>query len=204
MDSSFVKRELTPKEKRVLDFVSKYTYEKSYPPTLSEIARKLGFKNHSNAQYFIDQLKEKGYLRKLEGKKRGINTLHQETIPLLGSIAAGKPIEPIENPRPISVPSSMSFDKRYPHYALSVKGDSMKDMGIFNGDTILIRHQLTANSGDTIVAIVDGDATLKIFEPKKNKIILEPRNKDYKPIEVIPGKNSFEIRGKFVGLIRQV
>lgn len=190
---------LTARQKQVLVFVSTFIRENGFAPSLREIAHELETSNLSTAQYFIEQLTEKGYLKKDEGKTRGITpTSNSHTIPLLGYIAAGRPIEPIENPEDFTVPGDVKIDTRYPHYALKVKGDSMKDMGIFDNDVVLIKHQLTANNGDVVVAITEDGATLKIFKRQWGKVVLEPRNKDYPKIY----PKQLEIRGKFVGLLR--
>lgn len=190
---------LTARQRQVLNFVNFFVREKGYSPPLREIARELKTSNLSTAQYFIEQLRGKGYFKKDEGKTRGITPLpNPHTISLLGYIAAGEPIEPIENPEDITVPENIKIDTRYPHYALKVKGDSMLDMGVLDGDIALIRHQLIANNGDVIVAITEKGATLKIFKKEGSKIVLEPRNKDYP--KIIP--EQIEVRGKFIGLIR--
>lgn len=190
---------LTARQRQVLNFVNSFVREKKYSPSLKEIAKELKTSNLSTAQYFIEQLRKKGYLKKDEGKTRGITPLpNPHAIPLLGYIAAGEPIEPIENPEDITVPENVKIDIRYPHYALKVKGDSMIDMGILDGDIALIRHQFIANNGDVIVAITEKGATLKVFKKEGGKIVLEPRNKDYP--KIIP--EQIEVRGKFIGLIR--
>ncbi|MEK7544093.1 MAG: transcriptional repressor LexA [Patescibacteria group bacterium] len=189
---------LTGKQKNTLDFINSFLREKGFSPSLHEIANYLG-KNLSTAQYYVNELEEKGYLTKNANKARGISPItNQHNIPLLGYIAAGKPIEPIENPEEIQVPSNIEIDSRYPHYALKIKGDSMIDMGILDKDIVLIKHQMTANNGEVIVAITEDGATLKVFRKRGGKITLEPRNKNYLVIE--PQK--LEVRGKFVGLIR--
>lgn len=190
---------LTARQRQVLNFVNSFVRKRGYSPSLKEIAQELETSNLSTAQYFIKQLREKGYLKKDEGKTRGITPLiNPHTIPLLGYIAAGEPIEPIENPEEIAIPENVKIDTRYPHYALKVKGDSMIDMGVLDGDIALIRHQLIANNGDVIVAITEKGATLKVFRNVDGEIILEPRNKDYPIIK----PQQLEVRGKFIGLVR--
>jgi len=190
---------LTARQRQVLNFLNSFIREKGYSPSLKEIAQELKTSNLSTAQYYIEQLEEKGCLKKDEGKARGITPLpNPHTIPLLGYIAAGEPIEPIENPEDVTVPENVKIDTRYPHYALKVKGDSMIDMGVLDGDIALIRHQLIANNGDVIVAITEKGATLKVFKKEGSKIVLEPRNKDYP--KIIP--EQIEVRGKFIGLVR--
>lgn len=192
-------RPLTEKQKEALDFINSFYREKGYAPSLKEIAGFLETENLSTAQYYVEELEEKGYLRKDSNKARGITPVpNQYAIPLLGYIAAGQPIEPIENREEISVPPNIEIDPRYPHYALKVKGDSMIDMGVIDGDIALIKHQLTAKNGDVVVAITENGATLKIFNKENGRVILEPRNHKYNPI--IP--KQLEIRGVFVGLVR--
>ncbi|MBU2592588.1 transcriptional repressor LexA [Patescibacteria group bacterium] len=189
---------LTGKQKKTLDFINSFLRKKGFSPSLHEIAEYLG-KNLSTAQYYVNELEEKGYLTKNANKARGISPINnQHNIPLLGYIAAGKPIEPIENPEEILIPANIEIDSRYPHYALKIKGDSMIDMGILDKDIVLIKHQMTANNGEVVVAITENGATLKVFRKSGGKITLEPRNKDYPVIE----PHELEIRGKFVGLIR--
>jgi len=193
-------RNVTAQQKLVLDYISSYLSQNGLSPTLRDIAARLGTSNLSTAQYFVDRLVEKGFLKRDPHKSRAITPrTPTRTVSLLGYIAAGKPIEPIENPEPIEIPSSIQIDNGYPHYALKIKGDSMMDMGILNGDVVLIKHQLTANSGDVIVAITEKGATLKVLKRLGNQIMLEPRNKDYPTM--LP--RQLEIRGKFVGLIRR-
>lgn len=192
-------KNLTGKQKQVLNYINSFLQENGYAPSLQEIADFLG-KKLSTAQYFVNQLEEKNHIRRDNYKERGITPISaSRKVPLLGIIAAGEPIEPIENPEDIEVPQTIDIDTKYPHYALRVEGDSMQDMGILNNDIALIRHQLTAENGDVIVGITEKGATLKIYKKKNGEIILEPRNKDY---DIVKPKK-LEIRGKFVGLMRQ-
>src|SRR5438105_7450259 len=156
---------ITKRQKEVLNFVIKFIAKNGFSPSLKEVASFLGTENTSTAQYFIQELEAKGYLKKKSNIARGISALsNPSTVPLLGRIAAGEPIEPLENPGEISIPDSISIDSRYPHYALEIKGDSMIDMGILNGDIVLIKHQLTAQNGDVIVAITEKGAILTLFK----------------------------------------
>jgi len=191
---------LTKKQKKTLDFITSFISKNGYSPSLKEIAKFLGTTNLSTAQYYVEELEQKGHLKRDHYKNRGITPTNKaKTISLLGNIAAGKPIEPIENPENIDIPQNIKLDTHFPHYALKVIGDSMFDMGILDNDVVLIRHQITAENGDVVVAITEKGATLKVFKKRGKKTFLEPRNKDYPTIE--PKK--LEIRGKFVGLIRK-
>ena len=190
---------LTKRQKQALDYITKYIQQNGYSPALKDIANFLSTENLSTAQYFIDQLIRKGYLKKETYKNRGISPLvGNRTTQLLGYIAAGEPIEPIENSESITIPADIDINDQYPHYALKVKGDSMIDMGILDGDTILVQHQLTAKNGDVVVAITEKGATLKVYRVNNRKKFLEARNKSFPNIY----PKHLEIRGKFVGLIR--
>lgn len=191
---------LTPKQKEVLDFVNRFTVKHGYAPSLHEIAKYLG-KSIGTVQHFIEELQEKGYLQKKGNIARGLSSTQEGTRQIfkLGYIAAGSPIDPIENPEPIDVP--LSFLKSPGnYYALQVKGDSMLEDNILDGDTIVIRYQQTAEDGDRVIAITEDGATLKVFRNSNGRIYLEPRNKNLKLIY----PRELDIRGKFCGLIRSV
>lgn len=190
---------LTKRQKDVLDFISHYATKNGVSPSLREISGFLGTDNLGAAQHHIKKLTEGGYISKKASTTRGIRTLSPaRTIPLLGVIAAGEPIEPIENPERVTVPFGVKLDSGAQHYALKVQGDSMIDMGILDGDVVLVKHQFTAINGDVVVAITEEGATLKIFKKDSGGISLLPRNKKYSIIK----PKSLEIRGKFVGLLR--
>jgi len=190
-------KSLTPKQKKILDFILAFYGKNSYSPSLEEIAHHFKRSIPTIHQY-IETLKNKGFLKKENNVSRGIQPQNNNAgIFLLGYIAAGEPIEPLENPEPINVPLPM-INSPGQYYALKVKGDSMVEDGIWDGDTVVIKHQLTAESGETVVAITEKGATLKIFRKKNGKIFLEPKNKKLKNIY----PKELEIRGKFCGLIR--
>ena len=131
---------LTPKQKQALDFVNKFTVKHGYVPSLQEIANHLE-KSISTAQHFVAELQQKGYLRKKENIARGITFIDEWTKQIfkLGYIAAGNPIEPIENPEPIDVPASF-IKSNGNYYALQVKGESMIQDNILDGDTIVNKY----------------------------------------------------------------
>lgn len=190
---------ITGRQKEVLDFISSFIRDKGYAPSLRELAGFLKTDNLSTAQYFVKQLEKKGYLKREHHKSRGITPIaHKQTVPLLGYIAAGEPIEAIEDPEPVQVPTNIQLNKNHSYYALKVKGDSMMDMGVLNDDVVVIKHQMTADIGDVIVGITEKGATLKVLKRRNGQTILEPKNPKYEPI--VP--KQLEIRGIFVGLIR--
>lgn len=190
-------KSLTPKQKKILDYIVAFFEKKEYPPSLGEIAHHFK-KSVPTIHQYVEALKSKGFLKKEDNVSRGIQLNPKEAeIFLLGHIAAGEPIEPIENPESISVPLEMIRSPGQ-YYALAVKGDSMADDGIWDRDTIVVKHQKTAENGDTVVAITEKGATLKKYRKRNGKIFLEPRNKKLKNIY----PKELEIRGTFCGLIR--
>lgn len=197
-----INRAITPKQKHVLDFIVEYAAQNGYAPSLEEIGSKLSLAISTVHQH-VKALKTKGYLKKEDNQPRGVSILERTAdateIPLLGIISAGSPIEPLENPEPIKVPKAL-VAKHGNFYALKVQGDSMIDDGIWDGDIVVVRHQQTADSGDTVVAITENGATLKKYRNQDGKIFLEPRNTRLENIY----PKSLEIRGKFVGLIRAI
>lgn len=196
-----INRAITPKQKMVFDFIVSYSEKHGYAPSLEEIGHEYDLAISTVHQH-VTALKTKGYLKKENFQPRGVSVLEKTPdtteIPLLGIIAAGSPIEPIENPEPIKVPKVL-VSKHGDYYALKVKGDSMVDDGIWDGDIVVIKHQQTADNGDTVVAITEDGATLKRYRDQNGKIFLEPRNSRLENIY----PKSLEIRGRFVGLIRK-
>jgi len=195
-----VQMAITPKQKQVLDFIKNFIEENCYSPSLHEIGQHFG-KSISTAQHFVEELRNRGFLQKTDNMARGISTTVQQfgRIFKLGIIAAGNPIEPIENPEPIDVPLSM-ISRKGDYYALEIKGASMEDDNILDGDVVVVRHQTTAHDGDRIVAVTEKGATLKVYRNRNGKVYLEPRNKSL--TNIYP--EELEIRGKFCGLIRKV
>jgi repressor LexA len=193
---------LTKKQKDVLDFITEYVRENGYSPTQKEIQEHFGFKSLGSVQDYIKYLTNGGYLMNDSHSVRGLmpSTVQQnsEEIPLLGSVAAGVPIEAIENTDVISVPAQMLGKGK--HYALKVKGESMIEEGILSGDVAIIKHQTQADNGQIVVAVVDNETTLKRYYKKSKQIELHPANQSMKPI-IIKDKEC-EIRGLLVGIIR--
>lgn len=189
---------ITPKQKHVLDFVNRFIIKNGYSPSLNEIAKFIG-KSISTVQHFIEELESRGYLQRKENVARSISSTGEATQQIfkLGYIAAGEPIEPIENPEPIDVPASF-IKSNGNYYALQVKGESMIEDNILDGDTIIVKHQQTAEDGDRVVAVTEDGTTLKVFRNRSGRIYLGPRNKNLKPIY----PKELVIRGKFCGLIR--
>ena len=199
---------LTKKQKAILDFVQKFQKEKGYSPTLEEIGKRFKLSSVGTVYQYLDALRKKGYIQRNKGHARSIEPYKRSgtgplvEIPLLGVIAAGKPIEAIEDPQPLQVPKDM-LAKTGRHYALRVQGDSMvgKD-GIFDGDVVIVREQQTVDPGETGIAYLPekNEVTLKKIYPEKDRIRLQPANPSFKPFY----ENNVKIQGKVVGILRKI
>ena len=194
---------LTPKQKPILDYIKKYIKEKGYSPSLEEVGKRFKLAKSTIHQH-VEELKEKGYLNKLDYQARSIELTKNRRvfdlvkIPLLGTIAAGQPIEAIEDKETIEVPKSQ-LSRSGEHYALRVQGNSMIDEGIFDGDTVVIRKQPDAENGETVVALInDNEVTLKKVYKEKGKFRLQPANPNLKPIYT----KDLIIQGKVTSIIR--
>ncbi len=197
---------LTKKQKLVLDFIQAYWSDHGFSPTQVEIQQHFGFRSLGSVQDYIRYLTKDGYLQNDPNAPRGlrlpVTPLIETTfeIPLLGTIAAGLPIEVIETPETLTLPSSL-ISNTGKHFALSVQGQSMIDEGILDGDTVIIKEQKHAHNGQTVVAIHNQEATLKKYFQKAQHIELHPANPSMQPFIVQP-EDAFEIRGILVGLYR--
>ncbi|MFI5304090.1 MAG: transcriptional repressor LexA [Nitrospiria bacterium] len=192
---------LTPKEKRILDFIAQFTSQFGYAPSQQEMAKEFGYKSLGSIQNFLNQLQKKGYLEKSWNAKRGIKVYTQGTsLPLLGKVAAGAPIEHLIHQEYIEVPLKM-VKKSGEYYALQVKGDSMKNEGIVDGDYVIVRRQPTAENGQKVIAIIDNGATIKTYFRRKERFELKPANEEFDSI-ILDSSSPFRIEGIFVGLVR--
>jgi repressor LexA len=195
---------LTKKQKQVYDYITQYQDENGIAPTQKEILEHFNLKSFGSVQRYLKYLREQGLLETDWNARRGIKVKEQRPeneIPLLGQVAAGNPIEAIEQADTF-IQSPMHFLKgRGPFFALEVKGDSMINAGILEGDYIVCRHQKDANRGDIVVAVIEGEATVKTYQPSKNKIELIAENPKYNPI-VVTAEQDFQLAGVLVGLVR--
>jgi repressor LexA len=194
---------LTPKQKNILDFIQAYADREGYPPSQQEIARTFGFRSLGTVQNYLVRLEREGLLSRDWNARRGLRVLRPKLnaleLPLVGTVAAGKPIEAIETPDSIEVPASMVGPGE--NFVLRVKGDSMVGDGILDGDFVVVRKQATADSGQTVVALIRGEATVKRLQRKGQRIELHPANPAMAPI-VVEDEESFRIEGVVVGVIR--
>jgi len=196
---------LTKRQKQILDYVKKFIKEKSYSPSFEEIRRHFGFVSKSTVHHHIETLKEKGYLK----RSRTIELPKAEKssglveIPLLGTIAAGEPIEAIQEKETIAVPQD-KLPRSGDFYALRVMGDSMIDEGINDGDVILVKQQSIAENGQKVVALVDNyEATLKKFYKERGYIRLQPANKTMEPLIFRKGRD-ISIQGIVLDVIKNI
>lgn len=207
--------QLTPKKQKILDFLEKYQKKHNYFPTIAEIAKKLKLSSKATVHQHLSELEELGLIQRGFNKARDIslNTIKQSSVkaepaisssqtialPVAGLITAGEPIEAIEDrTQTLDVPQELIRNDN--SYILKVKGDSMIESLIADGDYVVVEKKEHANNGDIVVALLeDGTATLKEFHKEKNYIRLQPRNKSYKPLKV----RSVVIQGTVAGIIRK-
>ena len=202
--------DITDRQQAILDFVRERIATDAMPPTLAEIAREFGFRQARAAAKHLLALEARGYLTLLPGKARGIRlpaTTQRSsrnealTLPLLGRVAAGQPIGAAADIEREVIVDPHLFHPR-PHYLLRVRGDSMRDDGILDGDLIAVHRTAEARSGQVVVARIDGEITVKKLELTGTGVRLLPRNADHAPIEVDPRTDDFAIEGLYVGVLR--
>jgi repressor LexA len=209
--------DLTETQQAILTLIAERIDRDGMPPSQAEIAMAFGFRGVRAAQYHLEALEQAGAIQRLPGKARGIRLVRDGQmgprpvatdtevgnalrLPVLGRVAAGAPIG-----ADIGSDSYVILDRVFfspaPDYLLKVKGDSMRDEGIFDGDLIGVHRTRDARSGQIVVARVDDEVTVKLLKVSQDRIRLLPRNPDYAPIEVRPGQE-FEIEGLYCGLVR--
>jgi len=199
---------LYKRQKQILDFIRQYIQKNGFSPTLTEIAHALGVSSLATVHEHLTTMAKKGIIKRYQGSVRGIeivetensNSMNEVELPVLGLIAAGQPIEPQTDPNAsLSVPPGMLSGKKRA-YVLQVKGSSMVEEGILEGDFVVIEQKETANNGEIVVAILEnGFATLKRFFKEATRVRLEPANSQMAPIFA----KNVQIQGKVVGVIRK-
>lgn len=203
-----MKEELTSKQRRVLDFIANRIQRNGAPPTIREIGKRFRMSSTNSVRDVLKALVRKGYIRRKALVSRGIELVGDwatslVAVPVVGRIAAGLPLTAVEN-----LEGSIAVDPFFVSgdgiFSLQVVGDSMKDDGIFDGDMVLVRQQPTAEKGETIVAIIGEEATVKRYYPERKRIRLEAANPAYEPIIVENGAPGFSIAGKVIGLLRKM
>jgi repressor LexA len=199
--------ELTVKQQQVLDYIKEHISAVGYPPSVRDICKSVGLRSTSTAHGYLARLEKKGLIRRDPSLPRAIEVLDPESeirskvaaVPVVGYVAAGQPILANENIEEY-LPLPQSLVHRDETFLLKVSGDSMIDIGILNGDLILVHHQETAENGDIVVALLDTEttATVKRFYKENGHFRLQPENSTMEPIIV----DDVHIAGKVIGLIR--
>ncbi len=203
---------LYKKEREVLEFIAQFQRQYGYSPILAEIAKATGHRSNSTVHTIIKSLVEKGYIQKVDGNTRTLKIVDEKVklnlmgseaaieLPLMGYIAAGRPLEPHTDPNATLWVSGSMISGQRTAYSLQVKGDSLIEDGILDGDYVVIEKIQEAKNGDIVVAIVDDNlATLKKFYKEGDRVVLRPANSAMEPIY----PNSLTIQGKVVSLVRR-
>ena len=197
---------ISKKQQEILDYIKSEILNKGYPPAVREICEAVNLRSTSSVHAHLETLEKNGYIRRDPTKPRAIEIIDDSfnltrrelvNVPIIGSVAAGQPLLAVE-----SVESYFPIPSEYmPNeetFMLNVKGDSMINIGIYNGDKVLVQQQSTANNGDVVVALVEDSATVKTFYKEEGHYRLQPENDYMDPIIV----EKVEILGKVIGLFR--
>jgi repressor LexA len=210
------KEPLTDRQRAVLAFISASIEERGYPPTLREIGEHMGIRSTNGVNDHLKALEKKGYLEREDLKSRALRPISLEgagptgqmvEVPILGRVAAGEPILAVEQAEDTVKVDRFFLGPSREVFALKVKGDSMIEAGIFDGDFIFVKKQLTASRGDIVVAMINDEATVKYFhpEPDKDQIVFKPANHRLSPIVVRKRDwKSVNLIGLVVGVYRRL
>lgn len=198
---------LTERQREILGYIEGEIVDRGHSPTIREIGRKFGISSTNGVRAHLAALVKKGYLKKQDYISRGLELTRTMAsrigrVPLVGSVPAGKPIDAEENVEG-EIALDLSFVPKGETFSLTVTGDSMIKAGILDGDVVIVRKQAVADSGEIVVAIVDGEATVKRYFPEGGRIRLQPENDDFEPIIVDKRAGEFRIAGRVVGLLRR-
>jgi repressor LexA len=207
---------LTSRQEEVLDYLRQALEKGGAPPSYREIGERFGIKSTNGVKVLLDALERKGYLQRVAGRARALELtdaaradsraqlleLSVRSVPLLGRVAAGEPILAVEH-----VEETLQVDAQLlrgeENFALEVRGDSMVEAGILDGDLVFAQMQDSARAGDMVVALIGEEATVKFYFPETGRVRLQPANPRYEPIFVEPASPEFRIAGKVVGLMRR-
>jgi repressor LexA len=203
--------DLTKRQQEIFDFIKRYSAKYGYPPTVRDIGKAVGLASSSTVHAHLANLERIGLLRRDPSKPRAIEMLDRavegvrsmvrsdDGLPLVGSVAAGQPVLAEENIEEyVPVPTLAGGEKG--QYLLRVRGDSMKDAGILEGDLVVVRQQDTAKNGEVVVALVGEEATVKRFFREADHVRLQPENDAHEPIR----SREVQVLGRVVGLMRAV
>ena len=209
------RKEMTARQEEIYEYIKKYSKENHMPPTVREIGNHFDISSTNGVRSILAALIKKGYINRSPRLSRGIEILSDDKesntevasntieIPIVGRVAAGTPILAVQN-----LEGTVTIDRdflacRSDVFALRVKGDSMINAGIFDGDLIFARQQKTADRGEIVVAQIDNEATVKYYQPQADHIELRPANPKYRPI-IVKNNKDFSIAGRVIGVMRRV
>lgn len=193
--------DLTPRQHEILSMIREFMLSEGCPPTRAEISEYFGFRSANAAEDHLKALARKGVIELLPGSSRGIRLLEDTGMPVIGRVAAGSPIlaeEHVEDRYPVD---PALFHPRA-HYLLRVRGMSMKDAGILDGDLLAVHRTHIARNGQIVVARIDDEVTVKRFQQRNNIVRLLPENPDFEPIRVDLRQQPLVIEGLGVGVLR--
>ena len=196
---------LTKRQKEIFDYIREHVDQQGYAPTLQEIGLRFGLTSPATVYKHVEQLVQKGYLRKAPHQGRGIQLVDPEPVrtvevPLLGQVAAGRPIEAVATAETINLPPD--FVGRKPTYVLRVRGNSMIDEQIRDGDLVIVEDRSTADDGETVIALLRGEeVTMKRLYREADKIRLQPANPAVEPLLV--DEQDLRVQGVVVGVMRR-
>ncbi|RAP32675.1 transcriptional repressor LexA [Candidatus Marinamargulisbacteria bacterium SCGC AAA071-K20] len=197
------KNKLTKSQQKVFDFICRFKDSEGYPPTYRDIAKEFNYGSDGTVKTYLIYLENKGYIQRL-GKARGLKILKtppKKVIPILGEIAAGNPIAAYEdNIGTLDDIEPLTYQPD--RFALKIRGDSMIDAGIFDGDLAIIQRNTHIKNNDIVAVLLDDDATLKRLRQTNDQVTLLPENKNYEPIVVTQQQFQARIVGKYIGLVR--
>ncbi|MFW6202368.1 MAG: transcriptional repressor LexA [Gemmatimonadota bacterium] len=199
---------LTKRQKEILDFLHEFLHEHGYAPSFEEIAHHFGYASLATVHEHLENLREKGYIRKSYNETRSIELVPTDMrlaaveLPLLGKVAAGRPIEAVADRETIAVPEDL-LARRGRHYVLRVTGDSMIDEQIRDGDYIVVSERPTAENGETVVALVEGDSATvkKFYREADGRVRLQPANPTMAPLYY--DADDVALQGVVIGVIRR-
>lgn len=218
--SAIVNIMLTDRQREILEYLSQYLSERGYPPTLREIGAYFGIASTNGVRRHLEALRKKGYVGITSAASRGVEILKSadgadyegfsrraeipgQRIPRLGAIAAGGPIEAIENREGELTIDPDFFPNAESCFALRVEGESMIEIGILDGDAVIVDSKAPCRSGDVVAAILDEEATVKRLSRENGRVYLIPENARYEPI-LVEEDRPFRIAGKVVGVMRRM
>ena len=206
--SDHMKDKITTRQQAIYEFIRETTATRGMPPTLREIGEKFGIRSTNGVEKHLLVLERGGYISRERGKSRGIavtgGSRQADRVPLLGRVAAGVPVLSPENREGDIAVDTALFSLRASEtvFALGVRGDSMMDAHILDGDTVLVREQALAQNGDIVVALIEDEATVKRFFLENDRIRLQPENRSMEPLYFDRG--DLRIIGKVVGVMRKI